>query len=151
MKKDIAIIASIITIISTISFSLFNIIEANNQLDFEKEDILSSHFHSLSEKANVIYEAELKTSQVKGESYTSLGAMTTGAIAGFIATSWSGPGAIIGAGVGCIAGWSTNLLGFGGFVGKLCAPSLDKIKEKLRNEGHQEGLIESEGYMKMGE
>ena len=137
MKKNITIIVSIIVTISTIVFSLFDIVEANNQLDFEKEEILSSYRHSLSEKANVIYKAELNGSQIKGESYTSLGTIATGAITGFIVTSWSGPGAIIGAGVGCIAGWSANLLGFCGFVGKLCAPSLNDIEKELSEEGHK--------------
>jgi hypothetical protein len=151
MKKNIAIYATLFIVIFSVANSLFYIIDANKQSEFEKEYILSSYYLDLNEKADVIYKAELDAAQAKGESYTTLGAMAAGAMTGFAVTSWSGPGAFIGAGIGSVAGLGVNLLGLGEYFGSLSAPSLESIKEELREAGHQERLIESEGYMEMGE
>ena len=126
----------------------YAIYSAQKQFDEYAEQTKKDYTLNKKDRAKALADGHLQKSIQQWEDGIETGASATGAAIGSIfGPLGSAVGGALGWGVGALA----NLFGAGEALGKATAKSAEDYEKELEAAGIQDDLIESEGYMEMGE
>ncbi len=126
----------------------YSIYSAQKQFDEYAEQTKKDYTLNKKDRAKALADAHRQKNIQQWEDGIETGASATGAAIGSI----FGPaGTFVGSAIGWGVGALANLFGAGEALGEATAKSAEDYEKELEAAGIQDDLVESEGYMEMGE